>query len=245
MIHGPLSDDFFWYDESESYPEFQEHWDNHNSSPSADDWGWDEWGDLVVFRPVHHEPNYRYPLVVWLSQDEVAGVTLRDWFPELSERNYLGAEIGCPGQTPTTQLIDQVSVAIREIAAIYRVHPHRVWIAGVGVAADQVVQILMASPALVRGGIAIAPTGLAATASEQSAALHNTREVRDKSLYLATESNLDPARVESFLEDWDLRGGHSQQTAWESTLASRLAICNDLNGWLMQQVCTPAETDTR
>jgi hypothetical protein len=55
VIDGPISDDIFWFDESVNDSGFLDNDDDHFSSGSSDDWGWDEWGDLVVFRPIGHE----------------------------------------------------------------------------------------------------------------------------------------------------------------------------------------------
>lgn len=239
MIEGPFSEDYFWYDESESDPEFLGHWSDPLSPPSSDDWGWDEWGDLVVFRPIGHEPKYNYPLVIWLSQDAVPGVTLHDWFPDLSDRNYIGAEIQLrPGATDF-QNADRVGVAIREVVAMYGIHRRRIWIAGVGEAADAVLRMLPLLSRLVSGGIAIAPTELDKSGLN---AVHAASV--DQSLYLATVIGDDTDLAESVAEYWEMIGGQCDLSEWESPATSRLAICRDLNTWLMQLVCSPAGQDS-
>ena len=241
VIHGPFSEEFFWYDETESDPEFLDHGDNHLSPQSSDDWGWDEWGDLVVYRPVGYEPGYEYPLVVWLSLDELAGVTLRDWFPDLSERNYLGVEVSLSPESTTSQNANRVSLAIREVAAMYRVHRRRIWIAGVGPAADWVLRLLPAMTGPCRGGIAIAPTELRTRDAEPDAEVLE----QARGLYLATQIEGETSVAETTLEDVELSEFPCHRTDWESVDASRLAICRDLNEWLMQQVCAPAGLDSR
>ncbi len=238
MIFGPFSDEFFWYDESESHPEFLDPSQNPLSPQSPDDWGWDEWGDLVVYRPVGYESGYEYPLVVWLSQDQVIGVTLRDWFPDLSERNYIGAEVRLlPGST-VLQNADRVAVAIREVVALYGIHRQRVWIAGVGAAADEVLKMLPALSRLVSGGIAISPCSL------PPSDLDSGQADCDQTLYLATQFGADRKVAASLAEYWDINGGQCHLTERVSVDASRLALCRDLNVWLMGQVCAPAELDS-
>lgn len=239
MIFGPFSDEFFWYDESESDPEFLAPWHDPLSPQSNDDWGWDEWGDLVVYRPVGYEPGYKYPLVIWLSRDEVPGVTLRDWFSDLSDRNYIGAEVRLlPGST-VLQNADRVAVAIRELVALYGIHLRRIWIAGVGPTADAVLQMLPTLSRLVSGGIAIAPCEPA------PAVFHAAQAVCDKSLYLATQFGGDREVSHSLAEYWDIHGGQCHLTERIPMDASRLALCRDLNVWLMGQVCAPVESDSR
>ncbi len=240
MIDGPISDDIFWFDESVNDSGFLDDDDDHFSSGSSDDWGWDEWGDLVVFRPIGHEPHYQYPLVLWLSVDDTIGITLRDWFPDLSERNYLGAEISISPQLTPSQNANRISLAIREIAAQYRVHRERIWIAGVGPAADCVLRLLAECPGPVTGGVAINPT------VSQWGVVPGETPVMDqsKTLYLATESGAEREAVRSMLAERGLKPGQYACPEWESIDFSRLAVCRDLNVWLMQQVCTPAGLDS-
>lgn len=240
MIDGPISDDFFWFDESETDSEFLDNDDDHFSSGSSDDWSWDEWGDLVVFKPVAHEPRYQYPLVVWLSVGDTVGLTLRDWFPDLSERNYLGAEISIWPQLTATQNANRISLAIREIAAQYRVHRNRIWIAGVGPAADWVLRLLAECQGPVTGGVAINPS-----VSQWNVTAGDTPIIdQSKTLYLATESGADREAVLSMLAERGLKPGQYACPEWESIDFSRLAVCRDLNVWLMQQVCAPAGRDS-
>lgn len=239
MIEGPFSEDFFWYDESESDPEFLDHWDDTLSAQSSDDWGWDEWGDLVVFRPVGYVPRYDYPLIVWLSLDAVPGVTLRDWFPDLSDRNYIGAEVQLSTELTISHHADRVAIAIREIVALYGIHMRRIWVAGAGAAADAVLQMLPSLSRLVVGGVAIAPTEL------DAAEPYSSQGVSGKTLYVATETGAATEAGESLREEWEIHDGDCHLSEWDSIEASRLAICRDLNVWLMQQVCSPAGHDSR
>lgn len=44
----------------------------------------------VVFAPMHYEPNYAYPLVVWLHGDGASERQLVKLMPHISLRNYVG-----------------------------------------------------------------------------------------------------------------------------------------------------------
>lgn len=44
----------------------------------------------VVFAPMHYEPNYAYPLVVWLHGDGANERQLVKLMPQISLRNYVG-----------------------------------------------------------------------------------------------------------------------------------------------------------
>jgi len=241
VIYGPFSEEFFWYDDSESDPELYDYDNDHLSPQSNDSWGWDEWGDLVVFRPVGLAPRYSYPLILWLSLDDFSGVTLRDWFPDLSDRNYLGAEVQLDPGMSVSQNANRISQAIREVAAQYQVHRNRIWIAGVGAAADWVLRLLPDFSGPLTGGIAIAPTERQLIPGNPAFELL----AETKTIYLATESEEEREAAEVFSAAFDFREEQIHVSHWESLEASRLEICRDLNVWLMQQVCAPAGLDSR
>ena len=186
-----------------------------------------------------YEPAYNYPLIICLSLDELTGVALHDWFPDLSDRNYMGAEVQLRAGSTDSQNADRVAVAIREVVAMYGIHMRRIWIAGVGEAADAVLRMLPLLSKLVTGGIAIAPREL------DTSGLSSVHAAFDKSLYLASESGDETDLAESVAEYWTMIGWQCALSEWESVVTSRLAICRDINAWLMQQVCAPAGQDSR
>jgi hypothetical protein len=44
---------------------------------------------VVVFAPLHYEPNYAYPLVVWLHAEGTDEQDLSRVIPRISMRNYV------------------------------------------------------------------------------------------------------------------------------------------------------------
>ena len=54
----------------------------------------------AIFAPLHYEPNYAYPLVVWLHGPDDDESQLQRVMPEISMRNYVGigprGPIACP-----------------------------------------------------------------------------------------------------------------------------------------------------
>ena len=105
----------------------------------------------AFFLPLHYEPNYAYPLLVWIDKtiDKREGDrptddalwSLRKLMPQLSLRNFLGVSIRLPnrsaegfddGAAPsddefTDQLIDE---AIELAAARYRVNLAKIFVGG-------------------------------------------------------------------------------------------------------------------
>src|SRR5258707_2565861 len=46
-----------------------------------------------VYVPENYEPNYAYPLIVWLSPSTGAAIRLRQLMPVISDRNYFGVSL--------------------------------------------------------------------------------------------------------------------------------------------------------
>jgi hypothetical protein len=236
VIQDPFSEEYFWFDESEWNSDPLESWDAHTLDSARDNWGWDEWGDLCVFRPHGYEPAYRYPLLVWLTLEETPDQALRDWFPDMSDRNYVAVGVRIRRTDSVARNADQVVTSIREVAALYGIHPSRVWIAGQDAAADWALRLLPSVSKLVQGVIAITPKALDPV--EQ----HASQTLRGKQLFLVTEDNDEADLAMSLVEYWEMSEGQGQCLAVESLSTARLAICRELNEWLMRQVCTPARS---
>lgn len=233
VIQDPFSEEYFWFDQSEFDSDPLDSLDSFDLDSGRDNWGWDEWGDLCVFRPHGYEPAYRYPLLVWITLEETPDQALRDWFPDISERNYVAAGVQLRRFDSVTQNTDRLVTSIREVAALYGIHPSRIWIAGQGAAADWALRLLPSITKLVQGVIAVTPQDMN-TADSQL-----TRAVLGRDLFLVSDRN-DADPCEALLEAWEAEGGRGNGLTIDSVAASRLEICRTLNEWLMQRVCSPA-----
>lgn len=234
MIHDPFSEEFFWFDEPEWDSHSLDSWESENLDPGRDQWGWDEWGSVCVFRPQGYEPQYRYPLIVWLSVDEPPQQALRDWFPDLSDRNYISVGIEIQRSDSFSQNADRVAIAIREVAALYGIHPGRVWIAGCGPAAEWSLWLLPHLSRLVSGAIALLPW--IAEPLEQPA----LQAAVNKNLFLVSERGDANELADRFAEYWEMCGGDQDSFVVDSLMDNRLSICRELNRWLMRQVSPAA-----
>jgi hypothetical protein len=233
VIQDPFSEEYFWFDPSEVDSDPLDSFDHFDLDSARDNWGWDEWGDLCVFRPQGYEPAYRYPLLVWLTLDETPDQALRDWFPDISERNYVAAGVQIRRFDSVAQNRDRLVASIREVAALYGVHPSRIWIAGQGAAADWALRLLPSIAKFVQGVIAVTPRNLD-PAEQQSASA-----ARGKELFVVTDRH-QADLAQALTEYWEIGGGQGRCLTIDAVAASRLVICRALNDWLMQQVCSPA-----
>lgn len=98
------------------------------------------------FLPNRYEPNYRYPLVVWLHGDGSNENEVSQVLPYVSTQNYLGVGIRgsrsvdpvghrfdwAPSKAAVSRCEDAVFQAIEDAAQRYSVHPDRVFLAGYG-----------------------------------------------------------------------------------------------------------------
>lgn len=98
------------------------------------------------FLPNRYEPNYRYPLIVWLHGDGSNENEVSQVLPHVSTQNYIG--VGVRGsrsvdpvghrfdwafsQAAVSRCEDAIFQAIDDATQRYSVHPNRVFLAGYG-----------------------------------------------------------------------------------------------------------------
>ncbi len=230
LIDSPNPDEPDWDDAFDSLSDPLDSWGQSQDADLDEQWACEPWGDLTLFRPEGQESSYAYPLLIWLSIDATPGVTLRDWFPDLSERNYVGVEVPCHGMPALAQRVEQ---AIHEAGRFSNIHPQRIWLAGRGAAADAALACLPLLAPVIAGVVALHPTHpVPAIESACSAAPFVT-------LYLALTGPRE-SEADQVSAAWRDAGGDCRCVLTVPDDAEeRLAICSDLNVWLMEQVTAP------
>lgn len=126
------------------------------------------WPDpvLSLFAPLHYEPRYAYPLLVWLHGPGEDQRSLRRVMPRISERNYVavaprgllpsfddrGQQCAWPlHATGLDWAEEQVLRAIDAARAQYNVLGSRVFLAGVDSGGTMALRLALAHPRLVAG----------------------------------------------------------------------------------------------
>lgn len=129
-------------------------------------------GDSPVYVPEHYEPNYAYPLIVWLGSTRRQMQELLALTPQISTRNYVGLALDARLPASTDLSPDRLwSIAEAEGEALDRdvfetvcqtrrehhVHSERIYLAGFDAAATPALQLVLRRPewfagALVFGG---------------------------------------------------------------------------------------------
>jgi len=126
---------------------------------------------IALFTPVHYEPNYAYPLVVWLHGPGDDESQLKRILPVLSLRNYVGVAIrgttqfaaasGKPGfawaQTqPHVALADQRIVdAIGLAQGRLNISGRRIFLAGFDCGGTMALRLALAHPARFAGVLSL------------------------------------------------------------------------------------------
>jgi len=215
-----------------------------------------EWGRYcstpthALFAPLHYEPGYAYPLVVWLHGPRDNEQQLKRIMPGVSMRNFVavaprGTQAEC-GAEPCgyrwQQTAEQISLAEqRTLAAIdaarenFNVEPRRVFVAGFGCGGTMAFRIALHHPQQFAGALSL---GGAFPAGNRP--LRNLAAVRRLPLFLACGT--DSAGYPSAEVCDDLRLFHSaglsvtlrQYPCGDELTTLMLA---DMNRWIMEQFC--------
>lgn len=146
-----------------------------------------------VYIPEHYEPNYAYPLVVWVERGESPFHGLHQVVPVISERNYVGLSLQidplnaggeyAEGEFPRpdrTDLEDMLCEQIRELRREIHIHTERIFLAGFGEGASAALEMGLARPEWFAGMACLATRFPAAPL-----ALNRYHDLRGKRVLLA------------------------------------------------------------
>jgi len=216
----------------------------------------------ALFAPIHYEPNYAYPLLVWLHGEASNERQIRSVMPHISLRNYVGVSVrGARGaDTGSVARIetegrqdachwrqtadgielagDLVTQAIALAEGKFHVHPDRIFLAGIGVGGTMALRLALRTPQRFAGVISLGgrvPDGHLPLASLNAA--------RQRIRVLLAQSRSDGDYLTDRLCD-DLRLLHAagidvmvrQYPDYDYLARARLA---DVDAWLMSQITAP------
>lgn len=202
-----------------------------------------------IFVPMHYEPGYSYPLVVWLHGADgneqqlpklMPGVSMRNYVaiaprattPELRQRNaYRWQQSDDDIERAESRVFDCIAIAQRR----FNVHAHRVFLAGYGCGGTMAVRIAWSHPDLFAG---VASIGGALPG--EGCPMSRINELRRLPCLLATTQR--SAAYPEHRVCSDLRLLHSagctvalrQYPGGDDLTTCMLA---DLNRWMMDIVC--------
>lgn len=135
----------------------------------------------AVFAPLHYEPNYAYPLVIWLHGPGDDEYQLRRVMPEISMRNYVGAgprgvSESDPGYTwgedALHQAEESVFSCVEQIRERFHIATHRIFIAGFQAGGTMAIRLGLLHPFVFAGALSVGgpfPLGLSPLAQLDAA----------------------------------------------------------------------------
>lgn len=114
-------------------------------------------GSVQMLAPLHYQPGYQYPLLVWLHSSGHNERQIEQVMPHISTRNYVGVGVRAPratdvrgfgfdwssGQSATAKACEIVCGAIEQAETNYSIHPERIILAGYGSGATMACQLAM------------------------------------------------------------------------------------------------------
>lgn len=123
--------------------------------------------DIQTFTPLHYEPNYQYPLLVWLHDDGGEARDLQRVMPLISVRNYVGVSItgeslGARRGNGWSQTANGIISAENKLADAlevatdkFRVHADRIFLAGNGVGGTLATRLALRNPDRFAGALSL------------------------------------------------------------------------------------------
>lgn len=209
----------------------------------------DESHPHCLVAPIHYEPGYAYPLVVWLHGDESSELEVRQVMPLLSLRNYVG--IAPRGTNRTSQLkrlyswrqtVDDVADACQRVRhclelarSQFNIHSQRVFIAGTAAGGTMALRVGMEHPELFAGAISIGgrvPRG--------GNAFRRINVARHLPLMLSvspSEEEYSPTEVMDDLRLLHAGGFCLSLRLYPGGESLTDTMFSDMNVWVMEQFC--------
>ena len=150
-----------------------------------------------LFGPLHYEPNYAYPLIVWIHGPDDDERQLNRVMPHISLRNYVGV---CPRGTSLTQTfadgqrgytwrqtadeivlaLDRVLDCVELAKARFNINENRVFLAGYDAGGTMALRVALSSPRSVAGA-----ASLGGPLPQNHSPLRNVDRFRDVPLLIA------------------------------------------------------------
>lgn len=181
-----------------------------------------------VYRPDHYEPNYAYPLLVWLTGDEMPGMSLRSLMRHVSERNCFGLAVR-PG---AGLLAESIFEAVTTLRRQYHIHSERIYLAGQAEQAALALDLGLARPEWFAGIVALSPD-----LGGKLARLARFDDVHGKRIFLGTSETspkMDEARRTRRLL-WTA-GMSVHAVTYDSLAGAEAGILRDINRWMIEAI---------
>lgn len=209
----------------------------------------------AIALPDIYEPRYAYPVVVWFH---AAGGTEEDLFevlPQISDRNYLG--LALRGDVPQgagatwslsgrdgRNLLQDVEEAVHGLAQRFRIHPERVYLAGVGAGGSAALELALQHPEAFAGAACLCGSFPAIEYP-----LARFRGLRGRRVLLSTAVDCRDVKIADLVAAGRLLYTAGMQVGtrvYQSMAALRGGkMLRDLDHWIMDAISSAVKVSSR
>jgi phospholipase/carboxylesterase len=203
----------------------------------------------ATFTPIHYEPNYAYPLLVWLHGHASNEHELRQVMPQISMRNYVAVAPQGPwvsvrnrGQHGWRQASDMIEDAEARVADSiaaakrrFNIHPGRIFLAGYGSGGTMAVRVAWNDPGRFAG-----VASLNGPLPTRRSPLRRVNELRQLPCLLAMARHSEAYPSARVCEDLRLLHAAGCTVAlrqYPGTDGLAKWMLADLDRWMMEFVC--------
>lgn len=186
-----------------------------------------------VFVPDCYEPNYAYPLLVWLETAPVAPSRLDRRMRQISDRNYFGVSIVV---AEADQIEEQLHETFLRLRRKFHLNTERVYLLGCGAAGTQALVTGLSQPGWY-GGIA----ALSSSWPETPRLLSQYDELRGKRVLLGMSESDEAALLADAAYGARLlwSAGVHVTTLTTSGGDTHRALFREIDRWVMQAIEQP------
>lgn len=209
----------------------------------------------TLFAPLHYEPNYAYPLVIWLHGPGDDERQLLRVMPSVSMRNYVSIgpratrrmDDGAPGYQWDADNCDafaaeqSVFECLDVIHEKFHVANHRIFLAGYQCGGTMAFRIGLKYPQRFAGALSLGgpfPTG--------NTPLASLDEARKLPLFIAQGRSSEIYPVEKTCDELRLfhsAGMHVTLRQYPCGDELNTQMLHDMNGWMMEQITEAASSE--
>ena len=197
----------------------------------------------TLFVPLHYEPNYAYPLLVWLHDESEDGAELPRVMAALSLRNYVAvgpqamapSSSAWPQEWPAIEAADRrVSAACEEAFREYHIARGKVFLGGIGSGGTMAFRIAFQRPEYFAGVVSI--NGPLPQQPAALAALNRCRRVPVFWTHCCYSQEFGEATVAAQLRLLHVAGFDVTLRQYPTREPHYDLVFPDVNRWLMELV---------
>lgn len=212
----------------------------------------------AVFSPMHYEPGYAYPLVIWLHGEGEDEHTICDVMPKISMRNYLAVGVRGTvrhddamteeGERYTWRqdsenaylALNRVLEAIEQVRDRFNIREDRIFLAGRGTGGTMAFRLAMREPELFAG-----VASLCGGFPRNEAPLARIAEARQVPVFMAAGCDDEEHPAETVCEDLRLlhsAGMNVTLRHYPDTQAHSEHMLGDIDRWIMDLIAASGQT---